>query len=157
MFREIWQQKNIINWTQIILNSYKKLLGKDLIARDLNEIEQSKSLFYASFAVFSHGTEKDPIYNYGNLTGLNLWERNWEELTKTYSRQTTEPNLREERQELLNETTSQKYVTNRQAIRISKTGKKYQINDVTVWNLFDKNDKYCGQAATFSDWILLNK
>lgn len=156
MSQEIWQQNNIINWTQILLDSYKKLLGKELIERKGNKIEQSKILFFTPFAVCSHGTEKDPIYNYGNQSGLVLWERSWEELIQTPSRTTTEPLLREERKKLLEETTNQGFITNYQGIRISKTGKKYQINDITIWNLYNKDNQYCGQAATFSDWILLN-
>jgi hypothetical protein len=156
MPQEIWQQEEIINWTQILLDSYKQLLAKELIIRKGSKIEQAKQLFFAPFVVISHGIEADPIYNYGNKSGLILWERSWEELRKTPSRTSAEPLLREERQQLLTETKNQEYVINRQAIRISKTGKKYQINDITIWNLYNQKNKYCGQAATFSDWILLN-
>ena len=157
MSQEIWQQQEIIDWTQIVLNSYKKLLKKELINRQGSPREQSRQLFYAPFVVFSHGIEKDPIYNYGNQLGLKLWEINWDELIETPSRTNTEISLRQERQILIQETTDREYVTNRQGIRISKTGKKYQINDITIWNLYNNEDKYCGQAATFSDWILLNR
>jgi hypothetical protein len=152
---EIWQQPEIINQTQLILNSYKKLLGKELIDRTGTELEQSQRLFQSPFAVFSHNTETDPIYNYANQIGLDLWEMSWDELCQTPSRTTTEPLLREERQKLLDETTKKGYFTNYEGVRISRTGKRYKISDITVWNLTDNDQNYCGQAATFSQWILL--
>ncbi len=156
MNQEIWQNLEIINWTQVLLNSYQKLLKKELIDRDLSLEEQAKRLFFAPFTVFSHGIESDPIYNYGNKIGLQLWERNWDELTTMPSRLSAEIILREERQKILEETNLKGFLENFQGIRISKTGKRYQINDFTLWNLIDENNQYCGQGATFSQWILLN-
>lgn len=154
---EIWQQPEIINWTQILLNSYQQLLGQNLIEPTLSQEEQSKTLFFAPFVVLSHGTQSDPIYNYGNQIALELWERNWDELIKMPSRLSAEKVLREERQTLLDQANSQGFITNYQGIRISKTGKRYKINDVILWNLTDQNNQYCGQAATFSQWNLLNE
>jgi len=154
---EIWQQPEIINWTQILLNSYQQLLGQNLIEPTLSQEEQAKTLFFAPFVVLSHGTQSDPIYNYGNQIALELWERNWDELIKMPSRLSAEKVLREERQTLLDQANSQGFITNYQGIRISKTGKRYKINDVILWNLTDQNNQYCGQAATFSQWNLLNE
>lgn len=149
---KIWEKPEIINWTQIILNSYYQLLGKELINRNGDELTQGKNLFYADKVVYSHDTQSDPIYNYSNEKGLKLWEMDWETLIKTPSRTTTQPLLREERQQLLTETIAKGYIVNYQGIRISSTGKKYHIKDITVWNLTDKNGEFCGQAATFSQW-----
>lgn len=149
---EIWQKSDIITWTQIILNSYQQLLNKELIDRNGDELTQSKNLFFTDFVVFSHNTDLDPIYNYGNKKGLQLWEMDWQQLNNTPSRTTTQPLLREQREDLLAETTTKGYVKNCQGIRISRTGKKYQIKDITIWNLVDEKEKFCGQAATFSQW-----
>jgi hypothetical protein len=153
---EIWQQEAIINWSQIILNSYQKLLRKDLIERTGDKLNQAKNLFYAPVIVYSHNTDSDPLYNYGNELGLKLWEMNWQELITTPSRTTTQPLEREERARLLAKTTSQGYITDYQGIRISKRGTKYQIENVTVWNLTDDDGQYCGQAATFSQWKVID-
>ena len=103
----------------------------------------------------SHNTNADPLYNYGNEIALKLWELDWKQLIVTPSRTTTQPLLREERDRLMAETTAQGYVQNYQGIRISGKGTKYQIDDITVWNLTDSQGNYCGQAATFSQWRLL--
>jgi len=149
---EIWQKPEIIIWTQIILDSYAQLLGEELINREGDELTQSQNLFYDNKVVYSHNMASDPIYNYSNKKGLELWEMDWETLTKTPSRSTTQPLLREERQELLKETMTKGYIKNYQGIRVSSSGKKYQIKDIKVWNLKDNKGEFCGQAATFSQW-----
>ncbi|MGB3404303.1 MAG: MEKHLA domain-containing protein [Microcoleaceae cyanobacterium] len=156
MIKEPWKQPKIITWSQIILDNYRNSLGDELIERKGNTEEQAKALFFTPFAVASHGTEADPIYNYGNQVILDLWERSWDEMIKTPSRLSAEPNLREERQNSLDQTTSQGYLKNYQCVRISRTGQRYKIEDITIWNLEDEQGNYCGQAATFSNWSVLN-
>ena len=153
---EIWQKPEIIDWSQIILDSYQKLLGKELIERTGDKSNQAKTLFYAPFVVYSHNTDPDPLYNYGNEQGLKLWEMDWQELITTPSRTTTQPLEREERAKFLEQTISKGYITDYQGIRISKKGTKYKIDNVTVWNLTDNQGKYCGQAATFSQWKIID-
>lgn len=150
---EIWQKSEIISWTQIILNSYEKLLKKSLITRIHNDkITEAKNLFHADFVVLSHNKNQDPMYNYGNQKALNLWEMSWETLLKTPSKNTTEPISREEREALLKEANLKGYISNYGGIRISSTGKRYYIKDIILWNLTDHENNFCGQAATFSQW-----
>ena len=152
----VWQQPEIIAWTQILLNSYQQLLGKELIARNVDITEQAKHLFYAPFAVVSHGTEADPIFNYANQTAQNLWEMNWEQFTKTHSRLSAEPVERVERARMLQQVNIQGYIDDYQGVRISSTGKRFLIEKGMVWNLANSEGEYFGQAATFSQWSFLN-
>ena len=156
MTEAIWQKPEIIIWNQLLLDSYKKLLGSELIPRQGTPEEQAKTLFFAPFVVASHGRESDPIYNYGNQVLLDLWERDWEDLRKMPSRLSAEPILREERQRILEATGTQGYFKDYQCVRISRTGKRYKIADVTLWNILDELGNYCGQAATFSQWCLIS-
>lgn len=156
MTEAIWQKPEIITWNQLLLNSYKKLLGSELIERQGTPEAQAKELFFAPFVVASHGREADPIYNYGNQVLLDLWERDWEDLLKMPSRLSAEPILREERQKILEATATQGYFKDYQCMRISRTGKRYQIADITLWNILDEPGNYCGQAATFSQWSLIS-
>ncbi|AFZ53054.1 MEKHLA domain-containing protein [Cyanobacterium aponinum] len=152
MDNQIWEKPEIISWTQILLNSYKSLLNKELIERNEDLLTDSKNLYNADFVVLSHNNKPDPIYNYGNQQALDLWEMNWQQLIQTPSRNTTEPISREEREALLKEANLKGYITNYGGVRVSSTGKRYLIQDITLWNLFDSNGEYCGQAATFSHW-----
>ncbi|MCU0533208.1 MAG: MEKHLA domain-containing protein [Hydrococcus sp. Prado102] len=155
MSEEIWQQAKILFWSQILLESYEKLLKKPLIERKGNVSEQAKALFFAPFVVVSHGIEPDPILNYGNQMALNLWEMSWEDLTKTPSRLTAEPVNRQEREQMLAIARKQGFIDNYRGIRISKTHKRFLIEEAIVWNLTSDRGEPCGQAATFSHWLFL--
>lgn len=45
MSQDVWQQPEIITWSQLLLDSYQRLLGKQLIARIGNAEEDAKILF----------------------------------------------------------------------------------------------------------------
>ncbi|MGK7913953.1 MAG: MEKHLA domain-containing protein [Prochloraceae cyanobacterium] len=156
MSPEIWTQPEIVNWSQLLLDSYNKLLGHQLIERRGDVQQQAQALFLAPFIVASHNTEKDPILNYGNQIALDLWDMNWEEFTQTPSRLTAEPVSREERQQMLAQATKQGFIDNYRGVRISSKGKRFLIEKAIVWNIFDKKECFCGQAASFSDWSFLN-
>ena len=141
---------------QLLLDSFARLLGRELIARAGTAAEQAERLFQAPFVVVSHGTEADPILNYGNAAALALWELPWEAFTQTPSRLTAEPVHRDERARLLERTTRDGFVDDYRGIRISSSGQRFLIERATVWNLLDKNDQQVGQAATFSEWKFLD-
>jgi hypothetical protein len=153
---EVWQQDEVINWCQVILNSYKKVVGEDLIIRKGDQLEESKFIFFAPFVVVSHGTEKTPIFNYANQMAQILWEMSWEEITSLPSRESAIPDARKVREKMLKEVLEKGYVQNFQGVRISQSGKLFRIEDVTVWNLLDENNNYCGQAATYPRWTFLD-
>ncbi len=148
-----WISSETIDWTQIILDSYRQLLGKDLILdRSASPLDQARFLDHAPRVVVSHGIESDPILNYGNQMALSLWEMSWAELTTTPSRLTAEPVNWEVRQQMLLQVESQGFVDNYQGIRISKSGQRFMIKKTIIWNLADLTGHYCGQAATFDQW-----
>lgn len=150
-----WQEEELIRHSQLILNSFKHWAGHSLIEISGSPLQIAQALFEAPFPVFSHGIEPDPIYNYGNRKALELWEVDWEQLTQMPSRYSAEPIDQEERLRLLNQVTTKGYVTNGRGVRISRTGKRYMVSDFTVWNLLDETNRYCGQAAKFTQWIPL--
>ncbi|MDG2388318.1 MAG: MEKHLA domain-containing protein [Planctomycetaceae bacterium] len=149
------QQPEWIEQTQIILNSYAELLGRELIDRDGSKAEQSQRLFDAPFVVVSHNTADDPILNYGNHAALLLWEADLKTLLQMPSRKTAEPVHRDERSELLRRVTENGFIDDYQGIRISATGQRFQIDQAIVWNLTDSDGNPAGQAATFTEWEML--
>ena len=151
----LWQQPEVIRWSQILIKSYQQLLRKELVSASNKPEEQAKALFHAPFVVVSHGTQADPILNYGNQTALQLWSLSWAQLTKTPSRLTAEPVNRETRAVMLEQAALQGYIDNYRGIRISSAGKRFLIEQAVVWNLSDECDRACGQAATFSKWTWL--
>ena len=141
---------------QLLLDSFVGLLGRELISRMGNEADQAERLFQAPFVVVSHGTEADPVLNYGNSTALTLWDMPWEAFTQTPSRLTAEPMHRDERATLLARTHKYGYVDDYSGIRIAKNGRRFLIEQAIVWNLTDSTERYRGQAASFNHWTLLD-
>lgn len=145
----------LIAHTACLARSYKHLTGRDLVSGALNARDLAERIFNAPFVVVSHGTETDPVLNYGNLAAQKLWEMSWDEFTHTPSRLTAEAPNREERARLLSAVTARGYIDDYSGIRISKTGRRFKIGQATVWNLITDDGSPCGQAATFSRWEFL--
>ncbi len=137
-----------------MLSSYRRWIGRELILETSPE-EMARSLFYQPFVVLSHGTQEDPILNYGNQAALDLWEMSWDEFTSMPSRLTAEPINREDRERLLAQVRQHGYIDTYRGVRISGSGRRFLIEKGTVWNIVDTNGRYAGQAATFSSWIFL--
>ncbi|MGK7905135.1 MAG: MEKHLA domain-containing protein [Hormoscilla sp.] len=153
---EIWEQPAIITWSQLLLDSYEKLLGHQLIERKGNAEAQAKALFFAPLVVGSHGTEADQILNYGNQKALDLWEMTWDDFTKTPSRMTAEQVNREERTKMLAQAAKQGFIDNYRGVRIASTGKRFLIEKAIVWSLVDERNKHCGQAVNFSQFSFVS-
>jgi hypothetical protein len=140
---------------QLLLDSFARLLGRELVDRSGGPAAQAERLFHAPFVVVAHGTESDPVLAYGNAAALALWEMDWETLTRTPSRLTAEPVHRDERAQLLARTLRDGFVDDYAGIRISSTAKRFRIEQAIVWNLVDTGGAVHGQAATFDRWTRL--
>ena len=116
---------------------------------------QARALFAAPFVLVSHGTEEDPVLNYGNRMALELWEMTWEQLTRTPSRVTAESVNQAERERMLARVAARGFIDDYRGVRISNTGRRFLVEDAIVWNVVDAKNKKRGQAATFSRWSFL--
>ena len=148
----IWQSDFVVAQTIRLAHSLKHWTGRELLAGMSEPAELAQKVFEAPFVLVSHGTEADPILDYGNRAALVLWEMSWEELTRTPSRLTAEVPNREERTRLLEAVTRRGFIDDYSGVRISKSGRRFRIARATVWNLLSANGKPCGQAAMFDRW-----
>jgi len=147
-----WNEPRIVEWSQLLLDSYRHYIGNDLIERTPDAEQQARTLFEASFVVVSHGVEPDPILNYANQTALDLWELSWDRFIKTPSRLTAEPDERAERERLLTQARAEGYYDGYRGVRISSTGRRFRVEQALIWTVIDSAGKPIGQAATFSQW-----
>ncbi len=138
-----------------LLDSFRDRTGRELIERGGGAHAEAERLLAAPFVVVSHGSEADPILNYGNRVALALWEMSAPELMRTPSRLTAEPVLREARERLLEQTARDGFVSGYEGVRISATGRRFRISNVTIWNVTDAAGNPAGQAATFARWTFL--
>lgn len=147
-----WPTPAIVEHTECLARSLKRWTGRDLLPGGLHGQALARAVFEAPFVLVSHGTQADPVLNYGNATALTLWAMTWEEFARTPSRLTAEAPEREERARLLEAVRAQGYIDDYSGIRISKTGRRFRITAATVWNLVDAAGQPLGQAAMFHAW-----
>ncbi len=144
-----WQQEAVIRHSLQLVHSFQHWTGHTLIDTNGSTILVAQRLFEASFVLVSHGTESDPIFNYGNR---KLWQLEWEAFTNLPSRCSAEPIEQKERERMLVSTKNQGLISEYQGIRISSMGKRFRIDDGIIWNVLDEELRPCGQAATFNRW-----
>ena len=145
---QVWRRPEVVEWSQWLLDSYRQCVGQELMQRVGGPEAQAQALFTAPFVVVSHGTQDDPILNYGSQLALTLWEMTWEQLVQTPSRLTAEPVNRAERERMLERARVQGYLDNYRGVRISRGGRRFLIEQALVWTVVDQAGHRRGQAAT---------
>jgi hypothetical protein len=139
----------------IICESYRRLLGIDLLEADCTFGSLSEALFYAPFVVLSHTADADPLFNYANLKALELFEFSWNEFIGLPSRLSAAPTCQSDRDKLLKAVGQYGFIKDYQGIRLAKSGTKFMIKNAVVWNLLDDEGHFVGQAASLKDWEFL--
>lgn len=138
----------------LLVDSYQNLLRRSFMEH-ASEDTLGLALFTAEFALLSHNTDPDPLFNYANRKAMDLFELSWDELIGMPSRLSVEPENQQARERLMAQVTETGFVENYSGIRVSKTGRRFRINNAVIWNLYDRQGEYQGQAACFSDWVYL--
>ncbi|NEQ44937.1 MAG: MEKHLA domain-containing protein [Leptolyngbya sp. SIOISBB] len=149
-----YQQPAVKTWSRYLTQSYQHWRHEALVTMADNAAI-AQALFEAPFAIVSHGTQEDPIFNYANRCALNLWAMDWATFTQLPSRLSAEPIHQEERAQMLAQLNTQGFVDNYQGIRISSQGQRFYIQQATIWNVIDDQGTHLGQAATFQHWQFL--
>ena len=149
----------IIQHSELLCRSFQHWLGKPLlpsvVGQQLSPEAQAQALFEAPFVVVSHGTQADPIFNYGNAKALELWELDWEALTTMPSRETAEGEEQPDREKMLEQAKAQGYFDGYVGDRTTGSGKRFRMEDGLIWTLLDEAGNYRGQAARFSQYYFL--
>lgn len=156
--REKPSEQNDFLWRHVKLlrDSYRHWTKRALVDPRMGDKDAARFLFNAPFAVLSHDTAKEPVFNYANQTGLSLFAMDWKQLTSLPSRMSAEPAKQEERERLLEEVNSQGFAEGYSGIRVGRHGRRFLIEDAVVWNLVDPvSGLHQGQAAMFKHWRLL--
>jgi len=136
----------------LLIASYRHWTGHDLVDSGLSAAGQARALYEAPFVVASHGTEPDPVFNYGNRAALALFETTWDAFISLPSRLSAEPVARAERERLLARVHAHGYIDDYSGVRVSTRGRRFRIARATVWNVIDAAGARRGQAVMFREW-----
>lgn len=136
----------------LIADSYHRLTGGLLVAA---ADDLSAALWTAPRVIVAHGTEADPLFFYGNRVALAAFALDFAAFTRLPSRFSAEPLAREERARLLARVSREGFIDDYAGVRIAADGRRFRIEQATVWNLVDGDGQIHGQAATFERWTVL--
>jgi hypothetical protein len=129
----------------LIAESHARLTGRPLLG-------PGQSLWEAPFVLLAHGLGTDPVFFYGDRRALELFEVSAEELIRMPSRLSAEAPDRAERARLLDQVARHGFIGDYAGVRVSASGRRFRIEQATVWNLIDAAGRAHGQAAAFSKW-----
>lgn len=146
--------RNDLSFFYLLADSYHRLVGQWLTPEDMKAEEAMRWLYEdASFAVLAHNTAPDPVFIYGNKAAQQRFEYEWEELTALPSRLSAEAPERNERQRFLEQVARDGFITGYSGIRIAKSGRRFRIENATVWQIIDTEGTFYGQAAMLPQLI----
>lgn len=138
---------------RLLCSSYQRLLGRPLLDASLPEADAMHWLYQqAPFCVLAHDTAASPVFIYANRCAQQCFGYDWADFTRLESRLSAEAPNREERAALLAQVQTQGFAEGYRGLRIAADGRRFWIEDVTVWNLLDEAGHYHGQAATYRQW-----
>ncbi|EAU53788.1 MEKHLA domain-containing protein [Mariprofundus ferrooxydans] len=142
----------LVEHARLLSDSLQHWSGCGLIEPGEDEVVAARMLYFAPFALLSHGTGSDPLFTYANHTAQALFEMDWAEITRLPSRLSAEAPLQAERNALLKRVSEQGFIDDYTGIRIAASGRRFYIEQATVWSLLDSRQRHCGQAAMFGLW-----
>jgi len=141
------------NFCNLLTDSHLRVVGAPLLDPEIQPADAARWLYEnAPFCVVAHNTDADPRFVYANQAAQRCFEYTWAEMTALRSRLSAEHLNREERDGLLESVRTKGYASGYRGLRIAKSGRRFWIENVTVWNLINREGAYCGQAATYRQW-----
>ena len=133
---------------QLLSDSYTRLLGVPLVPQPMSADAAAEWLYeHAPFAVLAHNTDPDPVFIYGNKAAQRRFEYSWDEITRLPSRLSAEAPNREERQQFLARVERLGYEAGYKGVRVTQSGRRFMIEEATLWQLLDEQGKLHGQAV----------
>jgi len=139
--------------SMIVLESYRRIVGHQLVPAGLDAGQAARWLYEdAPFCVLAHDTSADPRFIYANKAAQRCFEYPWVEFTELPSRLSAEAPDRAERQTLLDRVARNGFANGYRGLRVSRSGRRFFIEEATVWQMLDNRGGLHGQGAMFPRW-----
>ena len=133
--------------SQVILDSFRSLLGRELIDRSGDPREDDRRLLELPQGVLAHDTSTPPRLDWANLAAAAAFDATPESLLGLPSAATAPADAAEDRERLFRSLRPRGFVTGYRGTRISLAGRRFVIEDVTVLELRDASGRPTGHAA----------
>ncbi len=133
--------------TAEILDSFRRHIGHDLIDRSGDPSEDARRLFELPQAVLAHDASAQPRLDWVNAAAAAAFDATPETLIGRPSSATAPPDATADRRQLFEILARRGFVTGYSGVRISLTGRRFIIEDVTVFALVDEAGRPAGHAA----------
>jgi PAS domain S-box-containing protein len=140
-------------FAMLLAGSHAHVVGAPIVPEGLSGADAARWLYDdAPFGLLAHDTAADPRFVYANATAQKCFEYDWEEFVGMPSRLSAEADDREKRGRFMDDVLRQGYAGDYRGRRIAKSGRRFWIEDTTVWNLLDHDGILHGQAALIRRW-----
>jgi hypothetical protein len=136
----------------LLAASYATVVGEPLVPEGVPDTEAATWLYQAPFGLLAHDTSPDPLFTYANLRAQERFEYSWDEFVGLPSRLSAGEQAREERRIFLDQVRLRGYADGYRGLRIAKSGRRFWIEDATLWNLVRPESPMVGQAALIRRW-----
>lgn len=136
-------------WLRCVSDSLEQYYGKSLYD-ELSVSGPGAIHNNERYVVISHGTQDDPVYNYGNKAGLLFFgypEHEFVQLPSRYSAPSGA--LRQDRSQIVQHVLDHGWTIIDEAIRQNKARESFRVRRILYFNVNDDDGKRIGQAATF--------
>ncbi len=132
-------------YIRCVADSFARVTGAPLLQSGLS----GQGAWLGDFALLTHRGDDQAMLNYGNLFALRLWESSWAEFTTTPSAATAPPEDIGPRHAVMQKVARDNFVRGYSGRRISRKGRLFVIEDVTIWRLLDDDGEAFGVGAFF--------
>ncbi|HMF76774.1 MAG TPA: MEKHLA domain-containing protein [Bryobacteraceae bacterium] len=142
-----------LGFFELLTGSHLHYLGYPLVPAGRSPQDAARWLYEESpQCLLAHNRAADPHFIYANKAVQACFEYSWGEMISLPSRLSAEAPDRAERQRLLDKVSRDGFANDYRGVRIAKSGRRFWIENVAVWQLVDKDGVLHGQAAVFQGW-----
>lgn len=133
----------------LLTDSHLKLTGESIVPDDCGTVTDMMDWLYmdAPFGILAQDVSLEPRFVYANRTAQSFFECSWKEIVGMHSRLSAPEANQEARATVMGDVARNGYRAGYRGIRRSLQGRLFWIEDVTIWNIFDGDEKIHGQAA----------
>lgn len=133
-----------------ILDSYSRHVGRELVERSGDAAEDARQLFDLPLAVLAHDAAPRPLLDWANLAAARAFDATPETLLGVPSADTAPADAVADRRALFEVLAAHGCVVGYSGVRVSLTGRRFVIDDVTVFEITDAAGRPAGHAAVIA-------